>query len=103
MRTRLAWMTARTSGKHARGTNIIPFSMHNIDEVLDELGLNLGPLAGPDSGCCPSTRAPIGGDATHDPAYHRDGEQVVGEPVRPVSGSPDRNGGPYVRHRREAP
>ncbi|GAB3179747.1 cation diffusion facilitator CzcD-associated flavoprotein CzcO [Micromonospora palomenae] len=45
VRTRLAWMTARTSGKHARGTNIIPFSMHNIDEVLDELDLNLGPLA----------------------------------------------------------
>ncbi|MEH0826506.1 MULTISPECIES: flavin-containing monooxygenase [unclassified Micromonospora] len=45
VRTRLAWMTARTSGKHARGTNIIPFSMHNIDEVLDELGLNLGRAA----------------------------------------------------------
>ncbi|MEU8255562.1 NAD(P)/FAD-dependent oxidoreductase [Micromonospora inaquosa] len=42
--SRLAWMTARTNGRHARGTNIIPFSMHNIDEVLDELGLNLGPL-----------------------------------------------------------
>ncbi|MBM0278981.1 flavin-containing monooxygenase [Micromonospora tarensis] len=44
VRARLAWMTARTNGRHARGTNIIPFSMHNIDEVLDELGLNLGPL-----------------------------------------------------------
>ncbi|MEV1320366.1 NAD(P)/FAD-dependent oxidoreductase [Micromonospora arborensis] len=42
--TRLAWMAARTNGRHARGTNIIPFSMHNIDEVLNELGLNLGPL-----------------------------------------------------------
>jgi cation diffusion facilitator CzcD-associated flavoprotein CzcO len=42
---RLAWMTARTEGRHARGTNVIPFSMHNIDEVLDELGLNLGRLA----------------------------------------------------------
>ncbi len=39
--TRLEWMTERTQGQHARGTNIIPFSMHNIDEVLDELGLNL--------------------------------------------------------------
>ncbi|MEH0934692.1 flavin-containing monooxygenase [Micromonospora psammae] len=45
VRTRLEWMTARTKGHHARGTNIIPFSMHNIDEVLDELGLNLGRLA----------------------------------------------------------
>ncbi|GLZ60447.1 NAD(P)/FAD-dependent oxidoreductase [Micromonospora sp. NBRC 107095] len=44
VRARLAWMTARTNGRHARGTNIIPFSMHNIDEVLDELGLNLGSL-----------------------------------------------------------
>ncbi|MEV1076386.1 flavin-containing monooxygenase [Micromonospora parva] len=44
VRARLAWMAARTNGRHARGTNIIPFSMHNIDEVLDELGLNLGSL-----------------------------------------------------------
>ena len=39
---RLAWMEKRTNGQHARGTNIIPFSMHNIDEVLGELGLNIG-------------------------------------------------------------
>jgi hypothetical protein len=45
VRARLAWMAKRTDGRHARGTNIIPFSMHNIDEVLDELGLNLGRLA----------------------------------------------------------
>lgn len=38
----LAWMEKRTNGQHARGTNIIPFSMHNIDEVLGELGLNIG-------------------------------------------------------------
>ncbi|MEU8082393.1 NAD(P)/FAD-dependent oxidoreductase [Micromonospora sp. NPDC049101] len=44
VRARLAWMAERTNGRHARGTNVIPFSMHNIDEVLDELGLNLGPL-----------------------------------------------------------
>lgn len=35
---RLAWMEARTEGKHARGTNIIPFSLHNIDEMLSDLG-----------------------------------------------------------------
>ncbi len=34
---RLAWMEARTEGKHARGTNIIPFSMHQIDELLADL------------------------------------------------------------------
>lgn len=38
---KLAWMEERTKGRHARGTNVIPFSMHNVDEVLDELLLNL--------------------------------------------------------------
>ncbi len=38
---RLAWMEARTEGKHARGTNIIPFSMHQIDDMLDDLGLSI--------------------------------------------------------------
>jgi dimethylaniline monooxygenase (N-oxide forming) len=38
---KLAWMEERTQGRHARGTNVIPFSMHNVDEVLDELQLNL--------------------------------------------------------------
>lgn len=34
---RLKWMEERTDGKHAKGTNIIPFSMHNIDELLSDL------------------------------------------------------------------
>ncbi|MEI7054621.1 NAD(P)/FAD-dependent oxidoreductase [Nocardioides sp. CCNWLW239] len=38
---RLAWMRERTDGHHARGTNIIPFSMHNIDEVLGDVGLDV--------------------------------------------------------------
>ncbi|MEH3047630.1 flavin-containing monooxygenase [Sphingomonas adhaesiva] len=41
---RLAWMEARTDGKHSKGTNIIPFSIHHIDELLDEIDLQL-PLA----------------------------------------------------------
>ncbi|HUH88382.1 MAG TPA: NAD(P)/FAD-dependent oxidoreductase [Pusillimonas sp.] len=41
VRRRLRWMQERTEGKHARGTNIIPFSMHNIDEMLNEMGLNV--------------------------------------------------------------
>ena len=41
---RLRWMEERTRGRHARGTNIIPFSLHNIDEVLGDLGANVGPL-----------------------------------------------------------
>ena len=38
---RLAWMEARTGGKHCKGTNIIPFSIHHIDELLDDLDLEL--------------------------------------------------------------
>ncbi len=34
---RLEWMEERTEGKHARGTNIIPFSVHNVDELLSDL------------------------------------------------------------------
>lgn len=41
-RKRLAWMEERTEGKHARGTNIIPFSIHNVDELLDDLRVSVG-------------------------------------------------------------
>ena len=39
---RLAWMEARTDGKHSKGTNIIPFSIHNIDELLGDMDMNVG-------------------------------------------------------------
>lgn len=38
---RLAWMEERTGGKHCRGTNIVPFSIHHIDELLQDLDLEL--------------------------------------------------------------
>ncbi|PLW84105.1 monooxygenase [Kineobactrum sediminis] len=41
---KLAWMEARTDGKHSKGTNIIPFSIHHIDELLDDMDINLGVL-----------------------------------------------------------
>lgn len=41
---RLAWMEERTDGKHSKGTNIIPFSVHNIDELLEDMGLPLSPV-----------------------------------------------------------
>ena len=41
VRQRLAWMEERTEGKHSKGTNIIPFSVHNIDELLSDLGLRV--------------------------------------------------------------
>jgi glycine/D-amino acid oxidase-like deaminating enzyme len=37
----LAFMDTATSGHHCHGTKIIPFSMHNVDEVLGDLGLNI--------------------------------------------------------------
>jgi cation diffusion facilitator CzcD-associated flavoprotein CzcO len=41
---RLAFMDEATSGHHSHGTKIIPFSMHSVDEVLDDLGLNISRL-----------------------------------------------------------
>jgi thioredoxin reductase len=41
---RLAWMEERTDGKHAKGTNIIPFSLHHIDELLQDMNMPLSPL-----------------------------------------------------------
>jgi cation diffusion facilitator CzcD-associated flavoprotein CzcO len=41
IQARLRWMEERTNGHHARGTNIIPFSMHNIDEMLEDIGLDV--------------------------------------------------------------
>jgi cation diffusion facilitator CzcD-associated flavoprotein CzcO len=37
----LAFMDDATGGHHCRGTKIIPFSMHNVDEVLGDLNLNI--------------------------------------------------------------
>ncbi|MBM2620658.1 NAD(P)/FAD-dependent oxidoreductase [Actinoplanes sp. LDG1-06] len=38
----LAFMDEATDRHHSRGTKIIPFSLKNADEVLDDLGLNIG-------------------------------------------------------------
>lgn len=38
----LAWMQERTGGKHSRGTNLVPFSLHNIDDMLTDLGIGIG-------------------------------------------------------------
>ena len=39
---RLAWMEAFSDGHHAKGTNLTPFSLHHLDELLDDIGLPLG-------------------------------------------------------------
>ncbi|MEV0931895.1 hypothetical protein ACIBMX_17900 [Streptomyces phaeochromogenes] len=38
----LAFMDGATDTHHCRDTKIIPFSMHNVDEVLADLDLNIG-------------------------------------------------------------
>ncbi|HEY1823977.1 MAG TPA: NAD(P)/FAD-dependent oxidoreductase [Trebonia sp.] len=38
----LAFMDAATDTHHCRGGKIIPFSLHNVDEVLGDLGVNIG-------------------------------------------------------------
>ncbi|MFJ9210030.1 putative flavin-binding monooxygenase [Streptomyces sp. L-9-10] len=40
----LAFMDEATDRHHCRGTKIIPFSVHNADEVLNDLDLNINPL-----------------------------------------------------------
>ncbi len=37
----LAFMDVATDTHHCRGTKIIPFSMHNVDEVLSDLDVNI--------------------------------------------------------------
>lgn len=44
VQARLAHYDDVLAGHHSHGTKIIPFSMHNVDELLDDLHLNL-PLA----------------------------------------------------------
>ncbi|MBU2666980.1 NAD(P)/FAD-dependent oxidoreductase [Actinoplanes bogorensis] len=42
VKAQLAFMDEATDRHHNRGTKIIPFSLKNADEVLDDLGLNIG-------------------------------------------------------------
>ena len=37
----LAWSKERTKGKNSRGTNIIPFSLNHIDELLGDVGIDV--------------------------------------------------------------
>jgi dimethylaniline monooxygenase (N-oxide forming) len=41
VRNRLSWSQKRTEGKHSRGTNVVPFSMHQIDEMLSDIGIDI--------------------------------------------------------------
>ncbi|WVW87152.1 hypothetical protein I302_109209 [Kwoniella bestiolae CBS 10118] len=37
----IAWLRKRTDGHHANGTDIVPFSLSNIDEMLNDLGFGI--------------------------------------------------------------
>ncbi|CDR87229.1 related to Dimethylaniline monooxygenase [N-oxide forming] 3 [Sporisorium scitamineum] len=39
---KLEWLDARSNGKHAHGTNLVPFSLHSIDDTLQDIDLKLG-------------------------------------------------------------
>jgi cation diffusion facilitator CzcD-associated flavoprotein CzcO len=41
---RLTWMHRRTDGHHARGALVAPFDIHNLDEMLNDLGANISRL-----------------------------------------------------------
>lgn len=38
---RLAWMDKRTEGRHLKGVTVIPFSLHHVDELMEDMGLHL--------------------------------------------------------------
>ncbi len=38
--------------KHAHGTNLVPFSLHSIDDTLEDIDLKLARLRRSSSGCC---------------------------------------------------
>lgn len=42
---RLAFLDAALDGHHARGGYVLPFSMHQVDEMLADLGVDVGTLA----------------------------------------------------------
>lgn len=39
---RLSFLDGALKGHHSRGTKIIPYSLHNVDELLGDLGLDIG-------------------------------------------------------------
>ncbi|SPO27735.1 related to Dimethylaniline monooxygenase [N-oxide forming] 3 [Ustilago trichophora] len=42
---KLEWLDARSNGKHAHGTNLVPFSLHSIDDTLKDIDLPLSTFA----------------------------------------------------------
>lgn len=40
-RSDLEWLEERNKGKHACNTNLVPFSLHSIDDTLSDIGIQL--------------------------------------------------------------
>lgn len=40
----LGWLHQRAAGRHAHGALVAPFNIHNVDEMLADLGMNVGPF-----------------------------------------------------------
>merc|ERR1711939_433117 len=39
--THFNWLAERSRGKHSHGTNIVPFSLHNIDDILKDISIDI--------------------------------------------------------------
>jgi Flavin-binding monooxygenase-like len=74
----LAFMDVATDTHHCRGGKIIPFSMHNVDEVLGDLGVNISAAVRASHWLLPV-----------DPAAYRRVTPAVLKRLPPVPATPD--------------
>lgn len=82
---RLAWMEQRTGGKHSKGTNIVPFSLHNIDELLQDMGLQLGAVTRFKQWLSPVNPGDYAVVTKRLLERHREGVALAAAPVRAAS------------------
>jgi cation diffusion facilitator CzcD-associated flavoprotein CzcO len=96
----LAFMDEAVAGHHCHGTKIIPFSMHNVDEVLGDLGLN---IAAPVRAAHwlvpvkPRAYRKVAGKLADRLAAHRSGQSSYSSGDQPAPAS---EGGPHDRSHR---
>jgi cation diffusion facilitator CzcD-associated flavoprotein CzcO len=76
----LAFMDVATNGHHCRGTKIIPYSLHNVDEVLSDLDTNISRRV----------RASHWLNPVDPTAYRRVTAAVIGSLSRPAPARPTR-------------
>ncbi len=93
VRDRLAFLDDALGGHHNHGTKIIPFSMHNIDELLNDLELNLGPVRRAQQWLAPIDPA----------AYRHVAEVLVGRLTAAAAGTQPNGAGQTVQVPAAAP